>query len=230
MVLIRRLKLIIISLPSLFFLATIFRRQYEVTTPYLCDPPTLNASIACQENIYKFEGYSMSIFIDRKLHGYCKARPKSDEGHVTLSHLEAPMPKGQPICSFLIRTKCTFETPRLLSFYEVPLRDERDGYKVPNLVHYIWMGSNRTFSYINYLSFYSVNKFLKPSRIILHGDVLPGGSWWKQVLQDIPNVYFLFRLRPIVIQDVRPKWIEHETDVLRLQILYGKLMLEILFF
>ena len=211
---------------SSVFLVTIFKRptDNEYKLSYWHNTArAINESITCQENIYRFPSSSISIFNDTDLIGQCKDQLTSAEGQVVASRMEAFPPEGQPMSDFHIRTKCFYENPKLLSFYRTPSRPERDGHKVPNLVHYIWFRSEVKFRYINYLSFFSANKFLKPSRIILHGDSLPDGSWWKKVLQEIPNVYFISHVRPVLIQGVTPRYVEHEADILRLQILYGKL-------
>ena len=94
--------------------------------------------------------------------------------------------------------------------------------KVPNIVHYVSLG-NWKFTFLNYLSFKSVHRFIKPRLILIHGDSLPHGDWWEKILNEVPNIYFARRDRPIRIQGVRVPWIEHSSDIVRLQTIYGKL-------
>ena len=93
-------------------------------------------------------------------------------------------------------------------------------YRVPNRVHYVSLGRWQ-FSFLNYISFKSASIHLKPDAIYIHGDSLPYGDWWNRMLSDVPNVYFVERPRPSVAQGRKVGWLEHSSDLLRLQTLYG---------
>ena len=94
--------------------------------------------------------------------------------------------------------------------------------KVPRIIHYVSLSCNRIFTFSNYLSILSVHRFIKPGRIYFHGDCTPKGPWWERTTDEIPNIYFRERGRTKLIQGKPPMWIEHETDIIRLQVLLGK--------
>ena len=94
--------------------------------------------------------------------------------------------------------------------------------KVPKIVHYVSLGCNRTFTFANYLSVLSVHRFIRPGRIYFHGDCTPKGPWWQKTTDTIPNMYFQQWSRIKLIQGKHPRWVEHETDIIRLQVLLGK--------
>jgi hypothetical protein len=101
---------------------------------------------------------------------------------------------------------------------------------VPNIVHYIWFKSNRTFSFLNYLSFRSVNTFIKPDYVFLHGDSIPEyGQWWNQTLKEVDNLYFVWVNRTTHAPSGQLfKYFEHSTDLLRIktEIDYGGIYLD----
>ena len=98
-----------------------------------------------------------------------------------------------------------------------------EGQLVPNVVHYISLRCERLFKFHYYLSVLSVHRFIKPEKIFFHGDCTPKGKWWNRVLEEIPNIYFRNRTRVKTIQGHAPLWMAHEYDVLRLQVLMGKI-------
>ena len=101
---------------------------------------------------------------------------------------------------------------------------------VPNIVHYVQLGCGRIFSFKFYMSVFSVHRFIQPEKIIFHGDCLPTGPWWKRVLQTVPGIYFRYHPRIVTIQGQSPKWVQHETDVIRLQTLIGEISSSVIFF
>ena len=94
--------------------------------------------------------------------------------------------------------------------------------KVPKIVHYVTLGCNRTFTFANYLSVLSVHRFITPGQIFFHGDCTPKGYWWQRTTDKVPNIYFRQWSRTKLIQGKPPRWIEHETDIIRLQVILGK--------
>ena len=82
-------------------------------------------------------------------------------------------------------------------------------------------GRNMTF--LNYLSLLGVQQHIRPTQIIVHGDALPQGDWWRRAVKDVANIYFVNvtgRLQTQVYG--KPlKFIEHRADILRYRILYG---------
>lgn len=97
-----------------------------------------------------------------------------------------------------IVTKCRVVEPVLVSSkpptggyqqifnerYSIP--SKKGGTIVPNIVHYVSFGINK-FQFLNYLSFLSVHKFIRPVVIYVHGDALPYGEWWEKTLKEIPG-------------------------------------------
>ena len=118
---------------------------------------------------------------------------------------------------------CTKNKGILISNTTLPVQQSSPG-EIPNLVHYVSLGCNRGFAFVNFLSVLSVHKFIKPYRIYFHGDCLPKGHWWNETLRQIPNIYFRKRGRTKFIQGRHPRWVEHETDIIRIQILLGKVI------
>ena len=98
---------------------------------------------------------------------------------------------------------------------------------VPNIVHYIMLrpdnpvvDQNATF--LQYLSFLGVHQHIKPSHIIIHGNVLPQGAWWRRTVNDVANIYFVNMTDvPTEVYGKPLKLIEHRTDIIRYRILYG---------
>ena len=72
------------------------------------------------------------------------------------------------------------------------------------------------------MSVFSVHRFIQPEKIIFHGDCPPSGPWWETVLRTVPDIYFRHHTRVGTIQGERPTWVQHESDVIRLQVLMGE--------
>ena len=109
--------------------------------------------------------------------------------------------------------------PRLTERYDIDNTD----YPVPNIVHYISLGTWE-FQFLNYISFLSVHKFIQPWAIYVHGEKLPTGKWWNRTLYEVPNIYQVARKKPNRIQGKIVGWLEHSTDVLRLQTILGNVV------
>ena len=78
-------------------------------------------------------------------------------------------------------------------------------------------------TFLNYLSLLGVQQHIRPTQIIVHGDALPQGDWWRRAVKDVANIYFVNvtgRL-PTHVYGIPLKCVEHRTDILRYQILYG---------
>lgn len=123
-----------------------------------------------------------------------------------------------------VRTRCHTRTPELLSFRDSkPIRSHRDLTTIPNVVHYVIFADVYHFTLLNYLSCISAHLFIQPTAIFIHGDVIPQGRWWEQTIEQVPNVYHVFIPRPLTIQGWKLGFIEHASDITRLEILYRKL-------
>lgn len=164
----------------------------------------------CSEQVYTFPCRNSgqcpgSIFSDLHLRQTCQEYENS----------------RQKATSELVDKCGSVLTPQLISSTKVRRNiDDNTQFKVPNTVHYVSLGSWE-FSFLNYLSFKSADSHIKPEAIYIHGDALPYGEWWNRMLADVPNVYYVKRMRPLVIQGRRVKWLEHSSDVMRLQTLLG---------
>jgi hypothetical protein len=98
-------------------------------------------------------------------------------------------------------------------------------YRVPNLVHYVYgypLAEN-PMTFLMYISFLSVHKFISPRYIFIHGDALPHGYWWNRTTTDVDNIYFVnmtFSMPHQVFGKplIKP---EHVADILRLDVLYS---------
>ena len=113
--------------------------------------------------------------------------------------------------------------PKLLSFWQQQQKRSNtsdNAFVVPNIVHYVSLG-HWEFSFLNYLSFKSVHKFIQPEAIYIHGDGLPYGRWFDRMLKEVANVYQVVRPRPVRIQGRQVMGLEHSSDIIRLQTLYG---------
>lgn len=100
---------------------------------------------------------------------------------------------------------------------------------VPNVVHYIFLGTNWKFTFIHYLSFRSVDRFIKPEEIFIHGDVLPVGSWWNRTVIEVKNMYHVKVPYSTKALSGQPYWYpQHLSDTFRqeLLLLYGGIYLD----
>ena len=164
----------------------------------------------CNESIYWFERNSnTSIFIDRELWRRCGIND-------TIVHT-----KAAPFYSPTIQTKCRIVEPVLLSHKRTRI-DPTDWFLVPNIVHYVLFG-NVPFTFLNYISFKSAGKFIKPQFIFVHGDGLMIGHWWNRTLKEVDNIYYVHQPYIQLIQNKKPGWYAHQSDVIRLQVLLGEL-------
>ena len=96
-----------------------------------------------------------------------------------------------------------------------------DLYRIPNTVHYVWFGKIE-FTFVNYLSLLSVDKFIKPDYIFIHGDSIPGGEWWNRTTSEVPNIYHVEMECPWMAPNgQRFKWIQHVSDYIRVKTISG---------
>ena len=120
-----------------------------------------------------------------------------------------------------VKTKCGLSEIRHVSTLPYKLNDlKADNLAVPNIVHYVWL-SCRELELIHYLSILATYKFIQPYVIIIHGDCLPSGKFWTKIQSEVPNLYHVHEDRLTSIQGTKPRYIQHEADVMRLQILIG---------
>jgi hypothetical protein len=170
----------------------------------------------CNESIYSFDLQSTkdTIFTDMELWRRCGI-------NITINYKEA-----EPFNVPAIRTKCHIVNPILLSDRLVS-RVIRPGFMVPNIVHYVLFGSG-LFTFLNYISFKSANKFIRPQFIFVHGDGIQQGQWWNRTIEEIPNIYFIRRPHILTIQNRKPFSYAHQADIIRLQVLQGEWKIRLL--
>ena len=94
---------------------------------------------------------------------------------------------------------------------------------VPNVIHYIRYGEDYLFDFPSYVSYKSVQAFVKPDLILIWGDYLPpsNSTWWRRTVNEIANLYFIKVDRIMTIGGKKVKFTEHESDWLRLKIIKG---------
>lgn len=94
---------------------------------------------------------------------------------------------------------------------------------VPNVVHYIIFGTDQNFTFTHYLSFLSVERFIQPEQIFVHGDKIPSGHWWNLTLYHVRNIYHVKRTYSRTAPNGKAfKFAAHVSDYLRTEILLRK--------
>lgn len=92
--------------------------------------------------------------------------------------------------------------------------------RVPNIVHYVFMGYGLTFTFVNYLSFLSVEQFIKPDQILVHGVDRPVGHWWNLTVDQVKNIYHVKRPYMDTAPNGEPlRYAAHAADYIRLDAL-----------
>lgn len=122
--------------------------------------------------------------------------------------------------------RCGEHSPRLVSRLVGNMTDGNTSSTdrnttVPNVLHYVWFGPPMEMTFLNYLSIKSVDKFLKPQYIFIHGDSSPTGRWWDKTIATIPNIHLVTRPKPASINGQTPRHPQHYADIARLEILLG---------
>ena len=175
----------------------------------------------CTEEYYIFPSGTRpgTLLADTSLMARCGALPhnqSSADPNATPFCTESPVAAAPRVV-----TKCGQVLSILISHRYVHRPETCDQQMVPNVVHYVSLG-RWEFSFLNYISFRSVDLLQKPSYIFVHGDGLPYGLWWERTMKEVANVYYVERKRPRRIQGRKVRWLEHSTDVMRLQTILGK--------
>ena len=93
------------------------------------------------------------------------------------------------------------------------------GYKVPNIVHYVWFGCGE-YRITAYLAMLSALKYQNPALILLHTDCPPKGVYWDLFKGAAGSkLKIVKKSPPQEIFGKKVKKVEHQADVSRLQIL-----------
>lgn len=95
-------------------------------------------------------------------------------------------------------------------------------YVVPNVVHYIWY-NDKDLGYIQFISFMSALRFMKPCLILIHGLYIPRGKYWDYFVSISPNIIHVVREKPTVIFGHKLAYEEHASDIMRIEALKRKL-------
>ncbi|KAL4222754.1 hypothetical protein ACF0H5_018795 [Mactra antiquata] len=104
-----------------------------------------------------------------------------------------------------------------------------DTLRVPNVVHYVMYNKERL-SFFEFVSLYSVIRFVRPCAILIHGDHLPSsGSYWEYIRAIYPNIIQVRRSMPVDIFGQKRKFREHSGDIMRIEALieYGGLYFDL---
>ncbi|OWF45185.1 uncharacterized protein LOC110457376 [Mizuhopecten yessoensis] len=96
---------------------------------------------------------------------------------------------------------------------------ETPGRRVPNIVHYIWFGiKNMTFYQL--VSFLSVQKFQKPCVILVHGNVVPIGPYWRHLVHNASNIVHVKMTPPYRVTNGHIlRTMTHKSNIARLMVL-----------
>ena len=98
---------------------------------------------------------------------------------------------------------------------------------IPNIVHYVWLGSH-TFSFFSYLSLLSSLHVFKADTVYIHGNQYPKGKYWDRVKRN-DRVKFIFREVPsTVFGHIIGAKLSHASDFIRVDVLlrYGGIYLD----
>ena len=93
------------------------------------------------------------------------------------------------------------------------------GFKVPNIVHYVWFSCHE-YRISDYLCMLSSLRYQNPELILVHGDCEPEGKYWELFKQAAGNKLKLIKKTPpdkIFGNEITA--VEHKSDVARMQIL-----------
>lgn len=104
-----------------------------------------------------------------------------------------------------------------------------DKMTVPKIVHYVWYGLKVKFDFYGFLSFISALRFVRPCLILIHGNILPQGLYWKFIINIYPNIIHVERLiESNKIFGKKVKHINNLSDVIRIEALlkYGGIYLD----
>jgi len=83
-------------------------------------------------------------------------------------------------------------------------------------------GYDQNMTFLQYLSFLGIDRYIRPTHIVIHGNVLPRGVWWRRTTNEVANIFFVNVINvPKQIYGTDLSFIEHKADILRYRILYS---------
>lgn len=95
-----------------------------------------------------------------------------------------------------------------------------DTLPVPKIVHYVWF-SPRTLDVYTFLSVLSAYRFIRPCLILFHADYLPLGPYWAALRSMVPVLLHVKRTAPNHIFGITLGYVQHKSDIARLEALKG---------
>ena len=96
-------------------------------------------------------------------------------------------------------------------------RGNESAFVVPNIVHFIWFGTDKKMTFIHYISILSAHKMQRPDAIFFHCDHLPVGVWWQRLWRRVP-LKLVHREAPRYIHNQTLMHMYHRADVAKLQV------------
>jgi hypothetical protein len=102
-----------------------------------------------------------------------------------------------------------------------------DRMPVPNILHYVRY-QKRSLTFFEFVSFISAIRFIRPCAILIHGDTLPTGFYWKGILTLSPNIIHVKWEPPDKIFGKKIIYREHAGDIMRIEalLMYGGIYLD----
>lgn len=94
---------------------------------------------------------------------------------------------------------------------------------VPNVVHYVWLGTDLEFKFIHYVSFLSASRYIRPVCILVYGEAGPRGDWWQRTVAEVDNIFHVHVKTPThALNGEKFRFTAHASDQLRAEILLRK--------
>ena len=97
-------------------------------------------------------------------------------------------------------------------------------FPVPNIVHFVWFSNNTDMQFHHMVSMLSAMKFIKPCRLLIHGDRLPTGPWWRHLVAriDTSKLVHVYSKPPSDVFGHPLVYKEYSSDIHRLTVLWRK--------
>ena len=103
----------------------------------------------------------------------------------------------------------------------------RDELPIPNILHYV-IYKKDVLTFFEFVSFISVIRFVRPCAILIHGDKLPSGIYWRSIIALFPVIIHVKREPPNEIFGNKITYSEHAGDLMRIEalLMYGGIYLD----
>ena len=107
----------------------------------------------------------------------------------------------------------------MIEIFEEKVASTLNGYKIPNIVHYVWFGCGE-YRISTYLAMLSALKYQNPALILVHTNCPPKGVYWDLFKGAAGSkLKIVKKSPPEEIFGKKVKVVEHQADVSRLQIM-----------